>query len=55
MALSGRPQADSPIERLLRVFSGAGDEYERELGSAIGRELAHSLRVLHGGWGTPIR
>jgi hypothetical protein len=42
----------SPIERLMRLRTGAGDRYEKDLGGALGPELAHRLREDKGGWGS---
>ena len=36
----------------MRLLTGAGDEYERELGAAIGPDRAHQLRTAQGGWGS---
>jgi hypothetical protein len=40
------------IERFLRLETSAGDEFERELGGAIGPDRARALRSEHGGWGS---
>ncbi|MDB4967599.1 MAG: hypothetical protein JWN44_3288, partial [Myxococcales bacterium] len=48
----GDPKSGAPIDRLMRLLTSAGDEYERELGGAIGPDRAHALRAEHGGWGS---
>jgi len=40
------------IERFLRLETTAGDEFERELGTAIGPDRARAFRSEHGGWGS---
>jgi hypothetical protein len=42
----------APVERLMRLLTSAGDEYERQLGATIGPDRAHALRAEHGGWGS---
>jgi len=42
----------APIDRLMRLRSSLGDRYEKELGAAIGPDLAHQLREKNGGWGS---
>ncbi len=46
------PRGASPIERFLRLETTAGDEFERQLGAAIGPDRARALRAEHGGWGS---
>ncbi len=41
---------ESPLERMMRMLTGLGDSYERDLGAAIGPDLAHSMRARNGGW-----
>jgi hypothetical protein len=48
------PPADSagqpPVERLMRMMTTLGDDYEQKLGAAIGPDRAHQLRADQGGW-----
>jgi hypothetical protein len=50
------PPADlkgtSPVERYFRLVTGAGDQFERAVGQAIGAGRAHELRAKQNGWGT---
>jgi hypothetical protein len=46
------PHGESPAERLLRMMTGLGDQYERELAQAIGADRAHALRAQQDGWGS---
>lgn len=50
------PPADSQglsaVERLMRLKTAMGDAYERELGAAVGPDVARALRHEHGGWGS---
>lgn len=50
------PPADTssapPIERLMRLLTTGGDEYEHELGAVIGPDRARSLREERGSWGS---
>jgi hypothetical protein len=39
-----------PAERMLRLMSGVGDEFERELAAAIGPAKAAALREANDGW-----
>jgi hypothetical protein len=45
-------QGMTPVERMQRMLSAMGDNFERELGRAIGPDRAHDLRAQHGGWGS---
>lgn len=38
------------VERMMRLLTSLGDQYERELGKAIGPDLAHRMRADRGGW-----
>ncbi len=40
------------VERMQRLLSGLGDAYEKELGTALGADRAHELRVKYDGWGS---
>jgi len=46
------PRNVPAAERFLRIATGTGDEFERELGAAIGPDRARALRAEHGGWGS---
>jgi hypothetical protein len=35
----------------MRLLTTLGDTYERDLGAAIGPDLAHQMRAQNGGWG----
>jgi ferric-dicitrate binding protein FerR (iron transport regulator) len=37
-------------ERLMRLMTGLGDDYEQRLGAAIGPDRAHQLRAENNGW-----
>jgi hypothetical protein len=45
---AGEPAA----ERLMRLMTGLGDDYEQKLGGAIGPDRAHQLRADQNGWGS---
>ena len=45
---AGEPAA----ERLMRMMTSLGDEYEQKLGAAIGPDRAHQLRTEQNGWGS---
>jgi len=46
------PRNIPAAERFLRIATGTGDEFERELGAAIGPDRARAFRSEHGGWGS---
>jgi hypothetical protein len=41
---------EPPVERMMRLMTGLGDQYERELGKVLGPDLAHRMRSERGGW-----
>ncbi len=41
-----------PVERLMRLMTGFGDDYEQKLGTALGPDRARQLRSDNGGWGS---
>jgi hypothetical protein len=43
-------QATPAAERLMRLLTGLGDEYEQKLGAAIGPDRARQLRAENNGW-----
>jgi hypothetical protein len=45
---AGEPAA----ERLMRMMTNLGDDYEQKLGAAIGPDRAHQLRAEQNGWGS---
>ena len=45
------PTAAAPAEQLYRLLTRSGDALEASLAARIGKEAAHALRTLHGGWG----
>jgi hypothetical protein len=46
--LRGQP----PIERMQRLLVSLGDEFEQDLGKAIGPDRAHQMRTINDGWGS---
>jgi hypothetical protein len=40
----------SAVERLMRLMTGLGDDYEQKLGAAIGPDRARQFRAEHNGW-----
>jgi hypothetical protein len=45
-SLAGEP----PVERMMRLMTGLGDQYEQNLGKVLGPDLAHRMRTERGGW-----
>jgi hypothetical protein len=46
------PKSLPPVEWMQRLLSNLGDQYERDLGAAIGPDRAHDLRTKNDGWGS---
>jgi hypothetical protein len=44
------PSGEPPVERMLRLMTTLGDDYEQRLGAAIGPDRAHQLRAENNGW-----
>jgi hypothetical protein len=51
-AAPANPSGESPAERMTRLLTGLGDQYERDLANAIGADRAHQMRTLRDGWGS---
>lgn len=45
----------SPLERLTRLMTSAGDDLESRIAKELGASTAHALRDLHNGWGSVMR
>jgi hypothetical protein len=43
---------EPPVERMQRLLSSLGDQFEQDLGKAIGPDRAHQMRTEHDGWGS---
>jgi hypothetical protein len=48
--LQSTAQGTSAVERLMRLMTGLGDDYEQKLGAALGPDRARQFRAEHNGW-----
>jgi hypothetical protein len=44
------PGPSTPLERMVRLLTGLGDTYEKQLAAQLGPARAHDLRVKRNGW-----
>lgn len=51
-APGSRTAPGSPLERMMRLFAGMGDEFEQALAAQLGPARAPELRLKKGGWGS---